>query len=237
MRKQWKQWQTSFWGAPKSLQIMISSMKVKDTCSLEERLWLMLDSILKDRYITLPTKVRLVKAMVFPVVMYGCESWTIRKLNTVELMLLTCVVGEDFESPLDCKEIQPINPKGDHSWIFIGRTDAEAETPILWPPDAKNWLIWKDTDAGKDWRWEEKGTRGMIWLDGITDSMDMSLSKLQDLLMDREAWHASVHGVVKSRIDWETKLNWLTEGSLTRRLDLQVLLLLPGGIDRDFVKT
>ena len=75
----------------------------------------MLDSILKDRYITLPTKVHLVKAMVFPVVMYGCESWTIRKLNTVELMLLTCVVGEDFESPLDCKEIQPINPKGDHS--------------------------------------------------------------------------------------------------------------------------
>ena len=73
-------------------------------------------------------------------------------------MLLNSGIGEDFESPLDCKEIQPVYLKGDQSWIFIGRTDAEAETPVLWPPDAKNWLIWKDPDAGKDWRWEEKGT-------------------------------------------------------------------------------
>ena len=86
------------------------------------------------------------------------ESWTIRKLNTEELMLLNCGVGEDSWGPLDCKEIKPVNRKGNQSWIFIGRTDAEAETPIPWPPDAKNWLIWKDTDAGKDWRQEEKGT-------------------------------------------------------------------------------
>ena len=80
------------------------------------------------------------------------------KLSTEELMLLNCGVGETLESPLDCKEIQPVHPKGNQSWIFIGRTDVEAEIPILWPPDVKNWPIWKDPDAGKNWRWEEKGT-------------------------------------------------------------------------------
>ena len=96
-----------------------------------------LDSILKSRDITVSTKVHLVKAMVFPVVMYECESWTI-KLSTKELMLLNCGVGETLESPLDYKEIQPVHSKGDQSWMFIGRTDVEVETPILWPPDAKN---------------------------------------------------------------------------------------------------
>ena len=99
-----------------------------------------LDSILKSRDITLPTKVHLVKAMVFPVVMYGCESWTVKKSE--KLMLLNYGVREDqhygVESPLDCKKIQPFHPKGDQSWVFIGRTDAEAETPILWPPHAKS---------------------------------------------------------------------------------------------------
>ena len=96
-----------------------------------------LDSILKSRDITVSTKVHLVKAMVFPVVMYECESWTI-KLSTKELMLLNCGVGETLESPLDYKEIQSVHPKGDQSWVLIGRTDVEVETPILWPPDAKN---------------------------------------------------------------------------------------------------
>ena len=106
--------------------------------------------------------------------------------------------------PLDCKEIQPVNPKGNQSWIFIGRTDAEAETPILWLPDAKNWLIRKDPDAGKDRSWEEKGPTEDE-MDGITDAMDMSLSRLQELVMDREAWRATVHGVTKSQTwlsDW-----------------------------------
>ena len=96
--------------------------------------------------------------------MYGCESW-ILKLSAEELMLLNSGVGEDLESPLDCKEIQPVYPKGNQFWIIIGRTDVKAETPILWPPDVKNWLIWKDPDAGKDWGQEEKGTSEdeMVW--------------------------------------------------------------------------
>ena len=95
--------------------------------------------------------------MVFQVVMYGCENWTIKKAECwwIDAFELWC--WRRLGSPLDCKEIQPVHPKGNQSWIFIGRTDAEVETPVLWPPDAKNWLIWKEPDAGKDWRQEEKG--------------------------------------------------------------------------------
>ena len=109
-----------------------------------------LNSIVKSRDITLSTKVRLVKAMVFPVVMYGCESWTIKKAEhlRIDAFELWCW-RRLFESPLDCKEIQPVHPKGNQSWIFIGKTDAEVETPILWLPDSKNWLLGRDPDAGK----------------------------------------------------------------------------------------
>ena len=163
MEKQWKQWET-LGGAPKSLQMVTAAMKLKDACSLKDevkRCLLLgrkamtnLDSILKSRDITLPTKVHLVKAMVFPVVMYGCmwemdykENWAPKNW-----CFWFVVLEKTLESPLGCKEIQPIYPKGNQSWISIGRTDTETETPILWPPDAKNWL------TGKDRRQEEKGT-------------------------------------------------------------------------------
>ena len=108
-----------------------------------------LDSILKSRDITWPTKVHLVKAMVFPVVMYGCESWTVKKAEhrRIDAFELCC---SSPASPLDCREIQPVHSKGDQPWVFFGRNDAEAETPVLWPPHVKSWLIGKDSDAGRD---------------------------------------------------------------------------------------
>ena len=146
-------------------------------------------------------------------IMYGCESWTIKKAEhqTIDAFELWCL-EKTLESPLDWKEIQPVHPKGNQSWIFIGRTDAEAETSKLWPPDEKNWVIGKDPDSGKDWRQKKSMTEDEI-VDGFTDSMDVGLSKLQEVVMEREAWRAAVHVVTKSwtRLrDW-TELNWTKE--------------------------
>ena len=151
-----------FWGGSKVTADGDCSQEIKRRLLLGRKVMTSPDSTFKSRDITLPTKVRLVNAMVFPVVVYGCESWTINRAEHWELMLLNCGVGEDsWKSPFDYKEIQPVHPKGVQSWVFIGRTDAEVETPILWPPDTKNWLIGKDPDPGKDWSQEEKGiTRG-----------------------------------------------------------------------------
>ena len=137
------------------------SHEIKRRLLLGGKVMTNLDSILKSRDITLPTKVHLVKAMFFPVIVYGCENWTVKKAESQKNWCFwTMVLEKILESPLDCKEVQLVHPKGNHCWMFFGRTDAKAETPILWPPHVKSWLIGKDHNAGKDWRQEEKGLSG-----------------------------------------------------------------------------
>ena len=134
------------------------SHKIKRCLLLGRKAMTNLDSIFKNRDITLPTKVRIVKAMVFPVVTYGCELDHKEGWAWKNWCFWTVVLEKTLESPLDLKEIKPVNPKGNQSWIFTGRTDAEAEAPVLWPPDAKSLLNGRGPDAGKEWGQEEKGT-------------------------------------------------------------------------------
>ena len=168
-----------------------------------------LDSVLKTRDITLSTKVRLVKAMVFPEVMYACENWTIKKGWALKNWCFwTVVLEKTLESPLDCKEIQLVHPKGDQSWVFIGRIDVEAETPILWPPDVKSWLTGKDPDAGKDWGQEERGTTEdempgwHHWLNGHGFGWDLGVGDGQGGLACCSSWD-------HREFDTSEWLNWL----------------------------
>ena len=149
--------------------------------------------------------------MVCPVVMYGCESWTIKSWALKNWCFWTVVLEKTLESPLDCKEIQPVYLKGDRSWVFTGRTDVKAETPILWLPNAKNWLIWKDPDAGKDWKEENGMTEDETgWMASPTQCRWVWVNSGSSWWTGKPGVPQSI-GLQRVRHDWANELNW-TEG-------------------------
>ena len=177
-----------------------------------------MDSIFKSRDITLTTKVHLIKAMVFPVVMYGCESWTMKKAEhwRIDAFELWCW-RRLLRVPWTCKEIQPVHSEGDQPWDFFGRNDAKAETPVLWPPDVKSWLIGKDFDAGRDLGQEEKGTTEdemagwHHWLDGRESEWIPRVDDGQGGLACCDSWGRKELDTTE-RLNW-TELNWSLEKS------------------------
>ena len=184
MGKQWKQWEALFSWAPKSLQMVTAAMKLKDPSSLEVKLWPTQTAYYKAETLlcqqgSISQSYDFSSSHVWVWELDHKEGWTPKNWCFWSVML-----EKTLESPLNCK-IKPLSPKGNHFWIFIGRTDAETEAPVLWPSDVKSQLIWKHCDAGKDWRQEEKGTTEVEMAGWNHDSMDMSLTKLREIVKDR----------------------------------------------------
>ena len=186
------------------------SHEMKGHLLLGRKAMVNLDRVLKIRDITLPTKVPIVKDIVFPIVMYGWELYHKESWELKNWCFRTVLLEKNLESPLDCKEIKPINPKENQPWIFIRRANAEAEAPILWPPDPKNWLIGKDRDAGKNWRQEEKETTEDEMVEWHHQLSGHEFEQTPETVKDREAWCAAVSGVSKSQ-------TWLSDWTTTAR--------------------
>ena len=210
MGKQWKQWQTLFSWTPKSLWTVIADMKLKYACSLEEKQWQTRQHIKKQRNYFAKKSLYsqsygFSTSHVWMWVFDYKESWAQKNW-----CFWTVVLKKTLESPLDCKEIQPVHSKGDQSWVFFGRNVAKAETPILWPPHAKCWLIGKVPDAGNNWAQEEKGTTEDEMAGWHHQLEEHEFEWIQELVMDKEAWSTVIHGFMKNRMrlsNW-TELNW-----------------------------